>query len=103
AAALTDLYGRRAPAPHARGAAIAYPPGFTNLPDNGFEMLASPPSPHGWRLQQVIALATVNAEVSGFETAGDRIVAARAGDRAFRADAFVLATGAHIGGGLQGG
>jgi len=56
AAALTDLYGRRAPAPRARGAAIAYPPGFTNLPPDGFELLASPPSPHGWRLQQAIAL-----------------------------------------------
>src|SRR2546423_14006384 len=31
-AALTDLYGRRAPSPRARGAAIAYPPGFVNLP-----------------------------------------------------------------------
>jgi glycerol-3-phosphate dehydrogenase subunit B len=31
------------------------------------------------------------------------ITAARAGDRIFRADAFVLATGHHIGGGLTGG
>jgi anaerobic glycerol-3-phosphate dehydrogenase len=104
AAALTDLYGRRAPsAARPKAASIAYPPGFTNLPDNGFELLASPPSPHGWRLQQAIALGTVKAEVTGFETAGDRIVAARAGDRVFRADTFVLATGRHIGGGLQGG
>ena len=103
-AALTDLYGRRAPlTSRPKAASIAYPPGFTNLPDNGFELLASPPSPHGWRLQQAIALGTVKAEVTGFETAGDRIVAARAGDRSFRADSFVLATGRHIGGGLQGG
>jgi anaerobic glycerol-3-phosphate dehydrogenase len=103
-AALTDLYGRRAPSPaRPKAAAIAYPPGFTNLPDHGFELLSSPPSPHGWRLQQAIAMGTVKAQVTGFETAGDRIVAARAGDRTFRADAFILATGRHIGGGLQGG
>lgn len=103
-AALTDLYGRRAPsAARPKAASIAYPPGFTNLPDQGFELLASPPSPHGWRLQQAIAMGTVKADVTSFETAGDRIVAARAGDRAFRADTFVLATGRHIGGGLRGG
>jgi anaerobic glycerol-3-phosphate dehydrogenase len=104
AAALTDLYGRRAPVPsRPKAAAIAYPPGFTNLPDNGFELLASPPSPHGWRLQQAIALGTVRAQVTGFESSGGRIVAARAGDRTFRADTFILATGRHIGGGLTGG
>jgi glycerol-3-phosphate dehydrogenase subunit B len=103
AAALTDLYGRRAPSPRARGAAIAYPPGFTNLPPDGFELLASAPSPHGWRLQQAIALGAVTAEITSFEVARGRITAARAGNRAFHADAFVLATGRHIGGGLQGG
>lgn len=103
AAALTDLYGRRAPAPHARGAAIAYPPGFTNLPDDGFELLASPPSPHGWRLQQAIGLGAVRGEITSFETGRARITAARSADRSFRADAFVLATGRHIGGGLQAG
>jgi glycerol-3-phosphate dehydrogenase subunit B len=103
AAALTDLYGRRAPAPRARGAAIAYPPGFTSLPPDGFELLASPPSPHGWRLQQAIALGMVSAEVTSFESSGSRITAARAGTRNFRADSFVLATGRHIGGGLRGG
>jgi anaerobic glycerol-3-phosphate dehydrogenase len=103
AAALTDLYGRRAPAPRARGAAIAYPPGFTNLPPDGFELLASPPSPHGWRLQQAIALGTVSAEVTSLESAGGRVTNARAGNRSFRADSFVLATGRHIGGGLRGG
>jgi len=103
AAALTDLYGRRAPAPRARGAAIAYPPGFTNLPPDGFEMLASPPSPHGWRLQQAIGLGAVSAEITSFETSRGRISAARAGNRVFHADSFVLATGRHIGGGLRAG
>lgn len=104
AASLTDLYGRRAPMPaRARPGAIAYPPGFTNLPAEGFELLASPPSPHGWRLQQAIALGTLKGEVTSFEVANGTIIAARAGDRAFRADAFVLATGHHIGGGLIGG
>jgi len=103
AAALTDLYGRRAPSPRARGAAIAYPPGFTNLPTDGFELLASPPSPHGWRLQQAIALGAVTGEITSFETSRGKITAARAGNRMFRADAFVLATGRHIGGGLRAG
>jgi anaerobic glycerol-3-phosphate dehydrogenase len=103
AAALTDLYGRRAPTPRARGAAIAYPPGFTNLPPDGFEMLASPPSPHGWRLQQAIGLGAISAEITSFETSRDRIAAARAGNRVFHADSFVLATGRHIGGGLRAG
>ena len=103
AAALTDLYGRRAPSPRARGAAIAYPPGFTNLPPDGFEMLASPPSPHGWRQQQAFGLGAVSAEVTSFETSRDKITAARAGNRVFHADGFVLATGRHIGGGLRAG
>jgi anaerobic glycerol-3-phosphate dehydrogenase len=103
AASLTDLYGRRAPAPRARGAAIAYPPGFTNLPDDGFELLASPPSPHGWRLQQAIGLGAVRAEISSLETGRGRVTAARSAERMFRADAFVLATGRHIGGGLRAG
>lgn len=104
AAALTDLYGRRAPIlPRARAASIAYPPGFTNLPADGFELMAAPPSPHGWRLQQAISLGTIRAEVTSFDIARGRIAAVRAGDRAFRADAFILATGHHIGGGLNGG
>lgn len=101
AAALTDLYGRRAPSPRARGAAIAYPPGFTNLPPEGFELLASPPAPHGWRLQQAIGLGSVPAEITSFETSRGRISAARSANRVFRADAFILATGRHIGGGIQ--
>ena len=103
AAALTDLYGRRAPSPRARGAAIAYPPGFTGLPPDGFELLASVPSPHGWRLQQAIGLGAVTAEITATEVSRGRITAARAGNRAFHADAFVLATGRHIGGGLRAG
>jgi len=103
AASLTDLYGRRAPSPRARGAAIAYPPGFTNLPPDGFELLASPPSPHGWRLQQAISLGAVSAEVTSIETGRGKATSARANGRAFRADAFVLATGRHIGGGLRAG
>lgn len=103
AASLTDLYGRRAPQPRNRSAMIAYPPGFTNLPTDGFELLASPPSPHGWRLQQAIALGTTKGEVASFEVARNRVTSARVGDRTFRADAFILATGMHIGGGLVGG
>ena len=103
AGSVTDLYGRRAPQLRARSATIAYPPGFTSLPQDSFELLASPPSPHGWRLQQAISLGTVTAQVTSLETSSGRIVSARAGDRAFRADAFILATGLHIGGGLAGG
>lgn len=104
AASITDLYGRRAPeATRARSASVAYPPGFTNLPREGFELLASPPSPHGWRLQQAIAHSTVRAEVTSVETAHGRVTSVRAGDRTFRADAFIFATGRHIGGGLMGG
>jgi anaerobic glycerol-3-phosphate dehydrogenase len=103
-AALTDLYGRRAPAlPRTRAGSVAFPPGFTGLPPDGFELLAAPPSPHGWRLQQVIALGVVRAEVQSFETGRQLITSAVAADRTFRADAFVLATGHHIGGGLDGG
>jgi glycerol-3-phosphate dehydrogenase subunit B len=102
-ASLTDLYGRRAPQPRNRSASIAYPPGFTNLPPDGFELLASPPSPHGWRLQQAIAMGATKGEVTSFDAARGRITAARVGDRVFRADTFILATGHHIGGGLVGG
>jgi glycerol-3-phosphate dehydrogenase subunit B len=103
-ASLTDLYGRRAPSlARARAASVAFPAGFTGLPPDSFELLAAPPSPHGWRLQQTIGLGTVRAEVESFETDTQSITSARAGDRTFRADAFVLATGHHIGGGIRGG
>ncbi len=99
-ASLTDLYGRRAPTPKTRTGPIAYPPGFTNLPDGGFELLSSPPSPHGWRLQQAIALGSVRAEVVELQATGDRLVAAQTREKGHRGDAFVLASGHHIGGGL---
>jgi glycerol-3-phosphate dehydrogenase subunit B len=103
AASLTDLYGRRAPQSHGRSTSIAYPPGFTSLPPDGFELLASPPSPHGWRLQQTIGLESVKAAIQSFDSSAGTITAARAADRTFHADSFVLATGHHIGGGLTGG
>jgi anaerobic glycerol-3-phosphate dehydrogenase len=103
AASLTDIYGRRAPDPHGSAMAVAYPPGLSHLPQIGFELLASPPSPHGWRLQQAIGLGAIPAEITAFETSRDGITAARSSGRAFHADAFVLATGRHIGGGLRAG
>src|SRR3989442_10098113 len=105
AAALTDLYGRRAPVlPKARAATAAYPPGFNNLPQESFELLSTPPSPHGWRLQQAIGLGTVKGTVQSVDSArGRRISSVRAGDRTLRGDTFILATGRHIGGGLDGG
>jgi len=104
AAALTDLYGRRAPVlPKSRSATAAYPPGFTNLPSDSFELLSTPPSPHGWRLQQAIGLGTIKATVQSFESARGRITSVHAGDRILRGDSFIAATGHHIGGGLDGG
>jgi len=100
AASLTDLYGRRAPQPRSRSGMTAYPPGVTGLPEGGFELLASPPSPHGWRLQQAIALGTVRAEVTKLEVEGNRVAGAQTAGKTYRADAFVLASGQHIGGGL---
>ncbi|HEX9476747.1 MAG TPA: FAD-binding protein [Candidatus Dormibacteraeota bacterium] len=103
-ASLTDLYGRRAPElVKARGATAAYPPGFANLPPDSFELLSSPPSPHGWRLQQAIGLGAIRATVDGVESARGRITSVRAGERTLRGDSFILAPGHHIGGGLDGG
>ena len=103
-ASLTDLYGRRAPTlSKARAASIAYPPGFTNLPPDSFELLSTPPSAHGWRLQQAIGLGAIKAQVQSFESAHGKVTSVRAGDRALRADSFILATGHHIGGGIGGG
>jgi len=103
-AALTDLYGRRAPVlAKARAATAAYPPGFTNLPPDSFELLSTPPSPHGWRLQQAIGLGSIKGNVQSIESARGRITSMRAGDRTLRGDSFILATGHHIGGGLDGG
>jgi glycerol-3-phosphate dehydrogenase subunit B len=103
AASITDLYGRRAPQLRTRSATAAYPPGFTGLPADSFEFLATPPSPHGWRLQQAIGLGSVKATVQSVESARGRITSIRAGDRTLRGDSFILATGHHIGGGLDGG
>jgi anaerobic glycerol-3-phosphate dehydrogenase len=100
-ASLTDLYGRRAPGTTRRFTSLAYPPGFTQLPEGGFELLSAAPSPHGWRLQQAIGLGAVRADVTELQSSSEHITAARAGDKTFRADAFVLATGHHIGGGLR--
>lgn len=103
-ASVTDLYGRRAPAlPKARAATAAYPPGFTNLPPDSFELLSAPPSPHGWRLQQAIGLGSIKSTVRSVESTRGRITSVRADDRSLRADMFILATGHHIGGGLDGG
>lgn len=103
-AALTDLYGRRAPAlSKTRAATAAYPPGLANLPADSFELLSAPPSPHGWRLQQAIGLGAIRANVQSIETGRGRVISARAGDRTLRGDCFILATGHHIGGGLDGG
>src|SRR5262245_19076261 len=103
AASLTDIYGRRAPDPHGSATAVAYPPGMSHLPQIGFELLASPPSPHGWRLQQTIGLGIVPAEITSFETSRGQVTAARSASRTFHSDALVLATGRHIGGGLRAG
>jgi glycerol-3-phosphate dehydrogenase subunit B len=106
--ALGDLFGRPAPKPRAKADMLAYPPGFVDLPENGFELLCAPPAPHGWRLhralEKALSVAGVkceNAEVAGFDRTDDRLRAARAGGREWEADAFVLATGRFIGGGLM--
>lgn len=106
-AALTDLFGLPAPPVQGRHDRVAYPPGFEGLPPNGFELLCATPSPHGWRLQlaleRVLAGNRVRVErarATGLDTRGDAVTAVRAGERALAADAFVLATGGYLGGGL---
>jgi glycerol-3-phosphate dehydrogenase subunit B len=107
AASLTDLFGRPAPRVREPAEAYAYPPGLVDLPENGFELLAAVPSPHGWRLQQALETALADAgvqmargEVSGVRAAGGRVEAALTASSELPADAFVLATGRFIGGGL---
>ena len=107
-ASITDLLGRPAPRPAGRHDAFAYPPGFTDLPASGFELLAAAPSPHGWHLQRALerALERANVEVlrarvDRLETEGGRVQAAHVAETRLEADAFVLATGRYIGGGLQ--
>jgi glycerol-3-phosphate dehydrogenase subunit B len=107
AASLTDLFGRQAPAIRDIAEAIAYPPGLVQLPDNGFELLATLPSPHGWRLQRALdsALAdhgvqVARGEIAGVRAGGRRLEAAVTASTELVADRFVLATGRYIGGGL---
>ena len=108
--ALTDIYGLPAPAVTERADAIAFPPGLTGLPPRGFELLASPPAPHGWRLQHALsrALAAAGvrfeaATVTSLRVADGRALAAVGVGIEWEADSFVLATGRFIGGGLVGG
>jgi glycerol-3-phosphate dehydrogenase subunit B len=107
AASLTDLVGRPAPAIQGIADAIAYPPGLAQLPTNGFELLATVPSPHGWRLQGALDAAltehgvqVAQGEVSRIHAAGARVEAALTANSELVADQFVLATGRFIGGGL---
>lgn len=106
-ASITDLFGRPAPRPRTRAEAIAYPPGFTALPENGFELLAAAPSPHGRRLQQALdgALAAAGVRVvrgaaTAFAADGGTITSLEVGSERVTAGAFVLAGGRFIGGGL---
>ena len=106
-AALGDLFGRPAPAVRTSADLVAYPPGFVKLPKNGFELLAAVPSPHGWRLQKALEailrrarIEVVIGEVTDFRREGSRLLAAVLGAAELEADAFVLASGRFIGGGL---
>jgi|SRR5215472_1974200 len=106
-ASLSDLYGRPAPPLHEVADAIAYPPGLVQLPEHGFELLAGVPSPHGWRLQQALGavltehgVAVTDGDVSAVRAGGGRLEAALTSSSELVADAFVLATGKFLGGGL---
>jgi len=106
-ASLSDLFGRPAPPVREIVEAIAYPPGLVQLPENGFELLATVPSPHGWRLQRALdaALAehgveVAQGEIRSIRAAGRRLEAALTASAELPADHFVLATGRYLGGGL---
>ncbi len=106
-AAVGDLYGRSAPTVDAGSDLIAFPPGFVKLPPNGFELLASVPSAHGWRLHNALeriveaeGVTRIARTVTGFTTRDDRVTAAVTAEGEIAGDAFVLATGRYIGGGL---
>lgn len=110
-AALTDLYRRPAPdlTPTA-GGVVAWPPGLAAIPKGGFELLAAAPSPHGWALHQALermveaaGVRRVRGTVNGFRGEPARLEATVVGEQDFPADAFVLASGRYIGGGLRGG
>lgn len=108
---LTDLAGRPAPGlTSVRAEAIAFPPGLSGLPERGFELLTAAPSPHGWALHEGLAgmleaagVRAIRGEVAGFRGGDGRLEAAVVGKEELPADAFVLATGRYIGGGLVGG
>jgi glycerol-3-phosphate dehydrogenase subunit B len=104
---LTDVYGRPAPAVREIADLIAFPPGLVQLPENGFELLATIPSAHGWRLQQSLeatmadhGVEVVQAAVTTLKTGGHRVEAAVTATSEIPADHFVLATGRFLGGGL---
>jgi glycerol-3-phosphate dehydrogenase subunit B len=107
AAALSDLVGRPAPLVRDIVDAVAYPPGLAHLPENGFELLATVPSPHGWRLQRALDAAlgehgvqVAQGEVVGVRAEGKRITAALTASSELPADELVLASGRFLGGGL---
>jgi glycerol-3-phosphate dehydrogenase subunit B len=106
-ASLTDLFGREAPPVREPAEAIAYPPGFVRLPETGFELLASVPSPHGWRLQRALDVALADhgvdlaqGDVRAVRGDGRRVAAALTAGAELPADSFVLATGRYLAGGL---
>ena len=107
AASLTDLFGRPAPRVREIAEAIAYPPGLVQLPENGFELLATLPSPHGWRLQRALdrtladhGVQVLQGDVGAVLTVGGRVEAAMTARTELAADRFVLATGRYLSGGL---
>jgi glycerol-3-phosphate dehydrogenase subunit B len=106
-ASLTDLFGRQAPHVREIAEAIAYPPGMVRLPENGFELLATAPSPHGWRLQRALdavladhGVQVAQGEVGSVLASGRRVETALTGSAELMADHFVLATGRYLSGGL---
>ncbi len=106
-ASLSDLFGRPAPQVRDIADAIAYPPGLVQLPEDGFELLASLPSPHGLRLQRALEAAVADhgvhvlqSRIISMKTEGRRLVAAKTASSEMAADEFVLATVRYIGGGL---
>lgn len=106
-ASLSDLFGLPAPPVETDADLVAFPPGFVGLPANGFELLASVPSAHGWRLQNALVkvlstegVSVVREGVRSFRVEGDRLRAAVTDRGEISADMFVLATGRFIGGGL---
>ncbi len=108
-ASLTDLAGRPAPElPRVGAEALALPPGLENLPEHAFELLSAAPSPHGWALHQALGsmleaagAARVRGRVHGFRGRRGRLEAGVVDGGELEADAFVLATGRFIGGGLR--